>query len=287
MADITNSIVVQPLTGHLGATITGVDLAALSPFEVEAVRQVFLEHQVVFFKNQKLKADDLAALAEKFGEIDPPHSGLEKHPDNPKVMVTASRKGEGGGKYNDIWHSDVSFDEVPPLGSMLHPMLLPPIGGDTLFVSMYAAYERLSENVKSMIESMRVLHDGVPTFTPYLLDPAVKDGPERLRKMKIEKPGYVHPLVIRHPETGRRALFVSRAYATRIMGLSEIESRHMINLLCEHCEQANFQVRWRWSEGDVAFWDNRCTLHYATKDYGLNDRAMMRVTIKGTKPMAA
>lgn len=282
-----NAMTIRRLSGYLGAEISGVDLAALSPFEVAAIRKAFLEHQVLFFTGQRFGADSFAAAAEKFGEIDPPHIGLEKHPDNAKVMVAASRKGKGDSQYNDIWHSDGSYEEAPPLGSLLHPMTLPPVGGDTLFVSMYAAYEHLSDSIKSMIDGMQVFHDGVPTFMPYLLDPSVKDGPERLRKMKVEKPGCVHPMVIRHPESGRPALFVSRAYATRVMGLSEIESRHLINLLCEHCEQANFQVRWRWSEGDVAFWDNRCTLHYAAKDYGLHDRAMMRVTLKGTRPLAA
>lgn len=141
--------------------------------------------------------------------------------------------------------------------------------------------------MKALIEGLEVLHDGTPTFTRFLLDPAIPNGAERLRKMKVEKPGHVHPLVIRHPETGRRALFISRAYAGCIMGLPELESRHLINMLCEHAEQANFQVRWRWSEGDVAFWDNRCTIHYATKDYGLETREIMRVTLKGTKPKAA
>ena len=284
---MNNAMTVRPLTGYLGAAISGVDLAHLSEFETAAIRKAFLEHQVLFFTGQKLDAHGIAAAAEKFGEIDPPHSGLECHPDNAKVMITSSRKGKGGGQYDDVWHSDVSFDETPPLGSMLHPMELPPVGGDTLWVSMYAAYECLSDRIKTMIEGLQVMHDGVPLFTPFLLDPAIKNGPERLRKMKVEKPGCVHPLVIRHPESGRRALFVSRAYATRIMGLPEIESRHLINMLCEHCEQANFQVRWRWSEGDVAFWDNRCTLHYAAKDYGLSDRAMMRVTLKGARPLAA
>ena len=287
MTNVTNTMRVRPLTGYLGAEITGIDLAKLSAFEVKAVRKAFLEHQVVFFKHQKLGADDFAALAEKFGEIDPPHSGLLPHPDNAKVMMTVSRKGEGGAKYNDIWHSDVSFDETPPLGSLLHPMTLPPVGGDTVWASMYAAYEKLSDRIKTLIEGLEVLHDGIPTFTRFLLDPAIPNGAERLRKMKVEKPGCVHPLVIRHPETGRRALFISRAYAACIVGLPELESRHLINMLCEHCEQANFQVRWRWSEGDVAFWDNRCTIHYATKDYGLETREIMRVTLKGTRPMAA
>jgi len=282
-----NAMTVRRLTGYLGAEISGINLNNLSPFEVASIRKAFLEHQVIFFPGQKMSADSFAALAEKFGEIEPPHGGLDKHPDNTDVMLVTARASKGRKNYNDIWHSDVSFDETPPLGSLLHPMTLPPIGGDTLWVSMYAAYESLSDRMKTMIEGLEVLHDGVPTFTPFLLDPATKDGPERLKKMKVEKPGCVHPMVIRHPETGRRALFISRAYAARIIGVSDIESRHLLSLLCDHCEQANFQVRWRWTEGDVAFWDNRCTIHYAANDYGVEARQMMRVTIKGSKPLAA
>jgi taurine dioxygenase len=278
---------IRPLTGFIGAEIAGMDLRRIGPAEVSAIRDAFREHQVLFFPRQNLSPDDLVAAASRFGEIDPPHGGLRHHPDNPNVMTAITVKGQGGGKFNAIWHSDVTFDEAPPMASMLQAVTLPPLGGDTLFISMYAAWERLSPVLQNAVEGLEALHDGVPDFTRYLLDPGTPNGPERLEKMRAEKPGFVHPLVVRHPESRRKALFVNRAFTQQIIGLPEIESRHLLNLLCEHCEQATHQVRWHWNQGDIAFWDNRCTMHYAAMDYGDHERVMHRVTLKGTRPLAA
>ena len=278
---------IRPLTGHIGAEIAGIDLRDLTDDEVRTIRSAWLEHKVLFFPRQGLSPDELARTASRFGTIDRPHAGLEHHPDNPDVMITASRNGEGGGKYNAIWHSDVSFDEAPPAASMLQAEILPPVGGDTLFISMYAAWEALSERLKAAVEGMEAVHDGIPNFTPYLLDPGTPNGRERLRKLKSRSIGCIHPLVVRHPDTGLKALFVNRAFTQRILGLSEIENRGLLDLLFDHCEQASFQVRWCWSKGDIAFWDNRCTMHYAARDYGLHDRIMHRVTLKGGRPLAA
>ena len=154
------------------------------------------------------------------------------------------------------------------------------IGAETAGIDLRA----VDDSEAQAIEGMDALHDGVPNFTPYPLDPGTPDGQQRLAKMKIEKPGAVHPLVRRHPETGRKALFVNRAYTVRILGVSEIESRHLLNLLCEHVEQSSFQVRWRWDEGDVVMWDNCCILHYAAKDFGREQRVLHRVTLKGDRP---
>ncbi len=284
---MSTAIRIRPLAGHIGAEVTGVDLGDLDGRAVAAVREAWLEHQVLFFPRQGLSPERLVEAASRFGEIDPPHPGLERHPDHPDVMIAASRRGEGGAKYNAIWHSDVSFDAAPPAASLLQAEILPPVGGDTLFVSMYAAFDRLCERLKPVVEGLEAMHDGIPNFTPYLLDPGTPDGPERLRRLKRESRGCVHPVVIRHPETGRRALFVNRAFTQRLLGLSDIESRGLLGLLFEHCEQASFQVRWSWSPGDIAFWDNRCTMHYAARDYGLDDRIMHRVTLKGARPLAA
>ena len=278
---------IRPLAGHIGAEISGIDLRHLDDGKVTALRETWLEHKVLFFPRQELSADELVRVASCFGEIDPPHSGLERHPDNPAVMIAASRKGDGGGKFNAIWHSDVTFDETPPAASMLRAETLPPVGGDTLFTSMEAAFDALSERLKTAIEGLEAFHDGIPNFTPYLLDPGTPDGPRRLENLKREHTGCVHPVVVRHPETGRRSLFVNRAFTQRILGLPDIESRGLLNLLIEHCEQASFQMRWSWSRGDVALWDNRCTLHYAAFDYGRHDRIMHRVTLRGSRPLAA
>ena len=277
---------VRPLTGYIGAEIAGIDLKAIDESEAAAIRRAFLEHQVLFFPHQDMAPGDLLTFARYFGEIDPPHSGLRHHPDNPDVMLVETKEGDGSGKYNEVWHSDVTFDATPPLGSILRAVTLPPIGGDTLFASMYAAYDALSDHMRDMVEGLEALNDGIPNFRPYLLDPGTPDGVERLRKMKEEMPGFVHPVVRRHPDTGRKALFVNRAFTVDIMGVTSIESRNLLNFLFEHIEQATFQVRWRWSQGDVAMWDNRCALHYAANDYGAARRVMHRVTLKGDRPAA-
>ena len=275
---------VRPLTGYIGAEVTGVDLGKLDDAEAKAVWETFLAHQVVFFPHQTLSPEELLALGRRFGEIVTPHAGLTKLPGQPDVMLVETKDGQGSGKYNTGWHSDVSFDESPPAGSIIRAVKLPGVGGDTLFASMYAAYDNLSAPLKEMLDSMEAFHEGVPRFSWSLLDPSRAGGREMLEKLKREAPGAVHPVVRTHPETGRKALYVNRSFTTRILGLSEIESRNLLDLLCEHCEQSSFQVRWRWSEGDVGIWDNRCAMHSAAMDYGTGHRVMHRVTIKGDKP---
>ena len=276
---------VYPLTGYIGAEMRDIDLRTLSEEDAERIREVFHEHLVVFFPGQQnLSANELVRFAQCFGEIEPPHGGLEKHPDNRGVNLARSSRGAGSGKYNQVWHSDVSFAEAPPSVSILQAIEIPPIGGDTLFTSMYAAYETLSENLKQLVDGLEALHDGLPNFTPYLLDPTSPHGTERLQEMRATTTTAIHPVVRRHPETGRKALFVNRGFTVRIVGVSDIESRNLLNLLCDHAEQASLQVRWRWQTGDVAMWDNRCALHYASWDYGMGDRLMQRVTLKGDRP---
>ena len=275
---------IRPLSGHIGAEIAGLDLRRVGDDQVGALRQALLDHQVLFFPAQHdMGPNDLCDFAARFGTIDPPHPALERHPDNENVFLVQQHIG----KHNEIWHSDVTFDREPPMGSVLRAVELPPYGGDTLFASMYAAWETLDPRLQRAIEGLEAIHDGSVNFTTYLFDPPQPDAEGRLARMKAEKPGAVHPLVVRHPETGRKALYINRAFVVRILGVTEIVSRNLIDLLCEHAEQASLQVRWRWSEGDIAFWDNRCTLHYAANDYFGHTRTMHRVTLKGTRPKAA
>ena len=273
----------QALTGYIGASIPEVDLNTLTDEDVHAIRQALNEHLVLFFSGEHLSANNLAGFAERLGEIDLPHTGLRKHPDNPKVMVTETTRGKGGG--NNTWHTDVSFDEHPPAVSILQAIELPEVGGDTLFASMYAAFESLSQPLRNMVEGMEALHDGLPYFTQYLISSGTPNGEARLSQMRKENTTAIHPVVRRHPETGRKALYVNRLFTHRIMGLSDIESRNLLNLLYDHVEQASFQVRWCWSPGDVAIWDNRCAMHYASEDFSLGHRLMHRVTLKGERPL--
>ena len=276
------SIRIQRLSGYIGAEIRGVDLNAAASADMAIIRAALLDHLVLFFPCQSLSTDGLVAFAESLGEIEPPHGGLQAKGNNPKVMVTERKAGEG--VRNDAWHSDVSFDETPPSISILQAREVPALGGDTLFASMYAAYDTLSAPFRELVDDLAALHDGLPGFT-YQLS-GTPNGPERLRRLREEDKSAIHPVVRRHPETGKRALYVNRLFTQRIMGLSDIESRNLLNLLCEHCEQSSFQVRWRWSPGDVVMWDNRCAIHYAANDIGDADRVLCRVTLKGDRPHA-
>ena len=275
---------VHPLTGVIGAEVSGLDLAQIDAAGIAALRSAQLEHQVLFLRGQPLDPGALLRFGQRLGEIQPSHPALRGHPDHPDVVRVETRDGAGSGKYNTIWHSDVSFDEIPPSISILHAAEVPEIGGDTLFASMYAAYAALSPSVRQMVEGLEALHDGVPNYTAVLMDPLYESGAERMRQLKAQMPGAVHPVVRRHPETGRKALFVNRAFTMRILGMSDIESRNLLRLLCDHSEQESFQVRWRWSAGDVAMWDNRCALHHAAHDYGDAYRLMHRITLKGDRP---
>ena len=270
------------LSGYVGASVHGLDLKDLGAGDIEAIQSALARHLVLFFPAQSLRPDDLVAFAEHFGEIERPHGGLNALTDKPKVMVTARKA--GGGARNDIWHSDVSFDETPPSISILQAIEVPERGGDTLFSSMYAAYETLSPPLRELVEDLEAFHDGVPGFIHQIS--GTPAGDERIRRLKEEGRTAIHPVVRRHPDTGRKALYINRLFTQRIMGLSEIESRNLLDLLCEHIEQASFQVRWRWGPGDVAMWDNRCVMHYAANDVGQESRLMHRVTLKGERPSA-
>ena len=271
---------IDSLSGHLGARLADIDLNHIDEHDVESIRQALHHHLVLCFPKQALSGDALVRFAELFGEVQPPHGGLQAHSINPKVMVTERKA--GGGVRNDMWHSDVSFDVAPPSISILQAIEVPDTGGDTMFASMYAAYEELSAPLRTAVESLQALHDGLPGFTYQLAE--TPSAQARLQRLREEAKTAVHPVVRRHPATGKKALYVNRLFTQRIMGLSDLESRNLLNLLCEHAEQSSFQVRWRWSEGDVVMWDNRCVMHYAANDIGDADRTMWRVTLTGEQP---
>ena len=275
---------VSRLTGHIGAEISGVDITRLDTAGTKFVRDALLEHQVVFLPHQDMTIDAMVSFAERLGDVQPNPSAHLIHPENSRVIIVETNEGAGSGKYNEVWHSDASHLAKPPAVTVLHAVKTPDVGGDTLFASLYAAYDALSEPLKRVVEGLDALHDGAAAYTPILMDPLTESGPERLQKMHENQESILHPVVRRHPETGRKALYVNRTYTTRFMGLSSVESRKLLNLLFEHAEQAKFQVRWRWTEGDLAIWDNRSVMHYAAYDFGEAHRRMHRIFISGDRP---
>jgi taurine dioxygenase len=261
----------------LGAEIRGVELAdGLGEEAYREVRRAFLEHQVLFFKEQsEMSPPTQVAIGKLFGElhIHPAAPTMAGHPEVFEIYAHRDSKVANG----EFWHSDVSCDEVPPIGTLLQIHVLPEIGGDTLFANMYAAYEALSAPLKEMLQGLTAVHGSEHVYRGRYTDRGVDD---RARVY----PQAVHPVVRTHPETGRKALYVNRTFTTRINELEAEESDAILDLLFRHCEQIDFQIRFRWQRHDVAFWDNRCVMHHAVWDYWPHARKGRRVTIKGDRP---
>ena len=281
-------ITVEPLTGSIGAIVYGIDLSAeLTEGEVAEVRAALLSARVVFFRQQQLSPTHQVAFARRFGTLTPAHpllGGLDD--DHPEVLVLDSSDyplGVGsrgtGTSYNDRWHTDVTFSERPPMGTILAAKQLPTRGGDTLWADLVGAYQTLSEPIRTLLDGLTAAHDASATFSRFR-----DDDPSGQQKAKLAALRSVrHPVVRVHPETGERGLFVNDTFTREIEGLLPIESDALLRLLHTHTTQPERVVRWRWADGDVAFWDNRSTAHYATADY-TERRVMHRVTIAGDPP---
>jgi len=265
------------IAGALGAEIEAVDLAArLSPDAVAEIRRAFLEHQVIFFRDQPLAPAQFMAFARHMGRpIEYPFvKGIEGFAEVIEVRKLEHERQNFGG----IWHSDTAYLAEPPMGSMLLAREVPPYGGDTEFASQYAAYEALSEG-------MRRLLDGLKAVNASSKADATRTREELTRQKEIVAE-YVaeHPVVRTHPETGRKALYVNVGHTVRFSGMSEEESAPLLAFLFRHQVRPEFTCRFQWRAGSLAFWDNRCTQHNPVNDYHGHRRVMHRITLAGDKP---
>jgi taurine dioxygenase len=270
------ALTVTALTSAVGAEVCGVDLAAdLDDATIDAVRAALLEHLVLFFRDQHLGPDEQIRFAERFGPISIP-TFTTGASDRPEIIVLdqLAPKGEGA----DSWHADNTYMAEPPMGSILRAVSLPALGGDTCFASMYAAYEALSPALRGFLDGLTAVHDiGVMVERTKHLEAA------GLRESAARWPAVVHPVVRIHPETGRKLLNVNANWTVRICELGGAESAALLGFLLEHLKSPDFQCRFHWSEGTVAFWDNRVVQHYAVPDY-TERRVMARVTVAGDRP---
>ncbi|WP_019630093.1 TauD/TfdA family dioxygenase [Actinomadura atramentaria] len=262
-------IVFHPMTRNIGAEVEGVDLREPLPEEqVQRIRAGLLEHQVLFFREQHISDEQHVAFAKQFGTANLPPmdtSGSAVH-----VLDQTDPKGEGG----DQWHSDNTFMTTPPMGSLLRAVMLPDVGGDTLWANMYLVYESLAPWLRRLCDELYAEHDLTMSVSK-----AIDKGHRLdLRDMQEKNPPVVHPVVRVHPETGRKALFVNRSSVTRLIGLSRRENEAILPLLFDAVRDPQFQVRLKWRVGTLAFWDNRPTQHYAVADY-TQRRKMHRVTV--------
>jgi taurine dioxygenase len=272
------TIQVAPVTPRIGAEVSGIDLGRpLGNQQFKELHDALVEHQVLFFRDQTLDLDRQKALGQQFGElhIHPASNSPEGHPEILPIHADANSKRIAG----ERWHSDVSCDPEPPMGSILHLHTVPPSGGDTLFASMHAAYEALSTRMKAYLEGLTATHDGEHVYRGRYADQGIDDTGKVYPKA-------VHPLIARHPVSGRRLLFVNPTFTTRINEVPKEESDAVLRFLYEHSARPDFQVRFRWKANSVAFWDNRSVQHIAMWDYFPQVRSGFRVTIKGERPHA-
>ena len=274
-----DTLSVEPLTPVIGAEVAGIDLSKdLSNQQLADIRDAWHAHSVLVFRDQHISRDDHKRFGRLFGPLHthPLNRNRDGDPEILVVKTTQKSKYTAG----DGWHTDVTCDEKPPLGSMLYITELPEIGvgGDTLFSSMYAAYEALSEPMQKFLEGLTAVHDGAgPYAGSYKIAPS--EG--------TTHPVSEHPVIGVHPETGRKVLYVNSGFTTRIKGLSRHESDALLEMLFHHIERnVRFQCRVRWSENTLVFWDNRCTQHHAAWDYYPYSRYGERVSIIGDPPAA-
>lgn len=267
---------VQRLGATIGAVLEGVTLGPDLPDELIAeIRRALLEFKVVFFRDQpQLTGDGHVAFARRFGELEV-HPFLQDDGRHPE-LVRFEKSPEVGG-YENGWHSDVSWREVPSMGAILRAVELPPSGGDTLFCDMYAAYEGLDDGLRERIDGLRAVHDYTQVFG--LVIPK-----EKKAEMRAAYPPVEHPVVRTHPETGRRLLYVNRFFVHHLVDVDPEEGARLVDQLCRRAELVEYQCRFRWEPHSVAFWDNRAVQHYASSDYWPARRVMERASIIGDRP---
>jgi taurine dioxygenase len=271
---------VEPLSAAVGAEIGGVDLAAPLADEVLAeIRRVFGAYGVVFFRDQRLTPEQHAAFAERFGpiEVNRFFAAVPGYP----MIAEVRKEPEQRRNIGNGWHTDHSYDAAPALGSMLYAREVPTTGGDTLFAGMYAAYEALSDGLKATLEGLRACHSSRHVFGAGAMERR-GDLAGRIGNPELATQDAVHPVVIRHPETGRKALYVNPGFTLRFEGWSEEESRPLLEYLYRHAVRPEFTCRFHWRAGSLALWDNRSTWHFAVNDYQGERRLMHRVTIQGS-----
>jgi taurine dioxygenase len=272
-----SNIRVSPVTASIGAEIEGVNLAEpLSDDTFNALHDALMDHQVIFFRDQEMTLEQHKDLGRRFGDlhVHPAAPGPEGQPEILVIHADENSKYVAGGG----WHTDVSCDIEPPMGSILHIQTAPETGGDTLFSNMYGAYETLSERMRAFLDGLTAMHRSEHVHGGrYGKNEELRDG---------KYPEAIHPVVRTHPVTGRKGLYVNSAFTTRILELSRPESHDVLQMLYNHIARGvQFQCRFRWENNSVAFWDNRCTQHHAAWDYFPNVRHGNRVTIQGEKPI--
>jgi len=285
---MTDNVTIEAVTPGIGASVTGVSLATAEAETLLRLREALVAHQVLFIRDQELSPEALVALTERLGTIlrVPYVEAMADYPDIIAVLKEAEERKIS--TFGGTWHSDFSFLERPPSFTLLHARELPRVGGDTLWASQYLAYESLSPAFQAMIEPLRLVHTGWPHGTKGPnASLAVSKSIKMVRNDPTADRETLHPLVRLHPESGRKSLFLNPVYTQRIEGMSEAESKPLLDFLFQHAVRPEFTCRMRWSDRTLAIWDNRCTLHLAVNDYDGVRRLLYRTTVEGERPLPA
>jgi len=276
-----STLTVSPFSAALGAMISGVDLSQpLGDADFTTIRQAFLDHGVIFFRDQQLTPEQHLAFARRWAPIDINRffKPVEGYPAIAEVRKETDQTTNVGGD----WHTDHSYDKVPAMGSLLLVREVPPRGGDTLFANMAMAYEALSPGLRKTLDGLKAVHSTAHVFGAQGGYAKAADLGGRIGNTAAVTRDVVHPVVIRHPDTGRRTLYVNSAFTTRFDGWTAAESAPLLKLLYEHASKPEFSCRFVWQAGSLAFWDNRATWHYALNDYHGHSRVMHRITVQGS-----
>ncbi len=276
---------VKPLTSAIGAEIEGVDLSQpLNDAQFEAVSTAFKQHLVLFFRNQSLQPQDIVGFAKLFGPVGA-YPFAKPLPDHPEVIAII-KEPEQKTVFGGIWHTDSAYLQEPSAASVLYSLEVPDVGGDTLFSNMYLAWENLDDDLKETIKTKSALHSSDKNRAKLRAEhldngkmPAIQDAMQKVHEAW-------HPIVRKHPRTQKPSLYISPAHTTGIRGMSDEESKPLLEQLFQHALLDDFKCRFRWSPGTLAIWDNRCTLHYPVNDYQGVRRVMHRVTVDGERPTA-
>jgi alpha-ketoglutarate-dependent taurine dioxygenase len=273
------------LTGGCGAEVLGVDLKAMSNRQWDEVQAAFTEHGVIFFREQQLTPEQHLAFARRWAPIDVNRffKHVEGYPEIAEVRKEPEQKTNIGGG----WHTDHSYDHEPAMGSILLARELPDEGGDTLFANMYRAFETLSPGLQRTLETMNAVHGSAHIFGKGGVNDQNPEGKSRYGNQEKVGADVVHPVVIKHPLSGRKSLYVNPAFTLRFENWSAEDSRPLLEHLYRHASRPEFTCRFRWREGSIAFWDNRATWHYAANDYHGERRLMHRITVAGCALEAA
>lgn len=259
-AEVPPNWSVTRLAGALGAEVRGIDISKATTADIDTIKQLLLEHLVLFFPDQRPAIEDHVAFGRHFGKLEGHPNLKNPYTQHPEVFELAAT----AGGVADEWHTDITFQDEPALMSILHMVKCPDVGGDTMWSSLYAAYNELSRPMQALCEGLTALHDALP-----------HNRPDKMA---------VHPVIRVHPETGARALYVNEHFTRRIVEMNATESRALLDYLTSWVTNPRFTIRYRWAEGTVAMWDNRCTQHFVLNDFE-GERIIQRVTVMGDKPI--